>query len=63
MSSYTLRAEIEVELKASVSDFKLTLKLNSGELLQSMYDDKPFVKKIKSEASYISNLTKNVIDV
>lgn len=33
MSSYTLRAEIEVELKASVSDFKLTLKLNLGELL------------------------------
>lgn len=63
MSSYTLRAEIEVELKASVSDFKLILKLNLGELLQSMYDDKPFVKKIKSEASYISNLTKNVIDV
>lgn len=63
MSSYTLRAEIEVELKASVSDFKLTLKLNLGELLQSMYDDKPFVKKIKSEASCISNLTKNVIDV
>lgn len=63
MSSYTLRAEIEVELKASVSDFKLTLKLNLGELLQSMYDDQPFVKKIKSEASYISNLTKNVIDV
>lgn len=63
MSSYTLRAEREVELKASVSDFKLTLKLNLGELLQSMYDDKPFVKKIKSEASYISNLTKNVIDV
>lgn len=63
MSSYTLRAEIEVELKASVSDFKLILKLNLGELLQSMYDDKPFVKKIKSETSYISNLTKNVIDV
>ena len=33
MSSYTLRAEIEVELKASVSDFKLILKLNLGELL------------------------------
>ena len=28
MSLYTLRPEIEAELKASVSDFKLTLKLN-----------------------------------
>lgn len=63
MSSYTLRGEIEVELKASVSDFKFTLKLNLGELFQVMYDDKPFVKMIKIEASYISNLTKNVIDV
>ena len=63
MSSYTLRAEIEVELKARVSDFKLILKLNLGELFQVMYDDKPFVKMIKIEASYISNLTKNADNI
>lgn len=63
MSSYTLRAEMEVELKARVSDFKLILKLNLGELFQVMYDDKPFVKMIKIEASYISNLTKNADNV